>query len=34
MQLAQIYFIGAIQGNSILNAGKSEIQGAEMELSP
>ena len=32
MQLAQIYFIGAIQGNSILNAGKSEIQGAEMEL--
>lgn len=32
MQLAQIYFIGAIQGNSLLNAGKSEIQGAEMEL--
>jgi iron complex outermembrane recepter protein len=32
MQLAQIYFVGAIQGNSILNAGESEIQGGEMEL--
>lgn len=32
MQLAQIYFVGAVQGNTILNAGKSKIQGAEMEL--
>jgi iron complex outermembrane receptor protein len=32
MQLAQIYFVGTLQGNTILNAGSSTIQGLELEI--
>jgi len=32
MQVAQIYFVGTLQGNTILNAGSAKIQGAELEL--
>ncbi|MFM6853135.1 MAG: TonB-dependent receptor [Sphingopyxis sp.] len=32
MQLAQIYFIGTVQGNTILNAASSRIMGLEAEL--
>ena len=32
MQLAQIYFVGTLQGNTILNAGSSTIEGLELEI--
>jgi iron complex outermembrane recepter protein len=32
MQLAQIYFIGTVQGNTILNAASSTIKGFEAEI--
>jgi iron complex outermembrane recepter protein len=32
MQLAQIYFIGTLQGNTILNAAKSKLKGFEAEV--
>jgi iron complex outermembrane recepter protein len=32
MQLAQIYFIGTVQGNTILNAASSRIKGIEAEI--
>jgi iron complex outermembrane receptor protein len=32
MQIARIYFIGPLQGNTIENAGKSEIKGFEAEV--
>jgi iron complex outermembrane recepter protein len=32
MQLAQIYFIGTVQGNTILNAASSRIKGIEAEV--
>jgi iron complex outermembrane recepter protein len=32
MQLAQIYFIGTVQGNTILNAASSHIKGFEAEV--
>jgi len=32
MQLAQIYFVGTLQGNTILNAGSAKIKGAELEI--
>jgi iron complex outermembrane recepter protein len=32
MQLAQIYFIGTVQGNTILNAASSRIKGFEAEV--
>ena len=32
MQLAQIYFIGTVQGNTIINAANSRIRGFEAEL--
>jgi iron complex outermembrane recepter protein len=33
MQLAQIYFVGTLQGNTILNVGNATIKGAELEIS-
>ncbi len=32
LQLAQIYFLGTLQGNTILNVGSATIKGAELEL--
>ena len=32
LQLAQIYFVGTLQGNTILNVGSAKIKGAELEL--
>jgi iron complex outermembrane receptor protein len=32
MQLAQIYFVGTLQGNTILNVGTANIKGAELEV--
>jgi iron complex outermembrane receptor protein len=32
LQLAQIYFVGTLQGNTILNVGSAKIKGVEFEL--